>query len=48
MRLLLEWSARARTEIEAWPSTQGLGMTASARQMIEQMIERGDRDLELS
>lgn len=46
LRLLLDWAARARAEIEDWPTTAGLGLTSSARQMIEAMLERGRRDLE--
>jgi PadR family transcriptional regulator, regulatory protein AphA len=45
LRLLRDWAARARAEIDTWPTTAGLGMTPSARRMLEQTIARGERDL---
>ena len=47
LHLLLDWARRARTDIEAWSTTDGLGMTPTARQMIEQTLDRGRRDLEV-
>jgi len=45
LRLLLDWAARARTEVDSWPTTTGLGMTASDRRMLSQTLARGERDL---
>ncbi|MGN6175512.1 MAG: PadR family transcriptional regulator [Streptosporangiaceae bacterium] len=45
LRLLLDWAARARAEVGTWPTTTGLGMTASARLMLQQTLARGERDL---
>jgi DNA-binding PadR family transcriptional regulator len=45
VRLLRDWAARARAEVDAWPTTKGLGMTDSARRMLEQTLARGERDL---
>jgi len=47
LRLLLDWARRARTEVEAWPTTDGLGMTQKSREMIQQTLERGRSDLEV-
>jgi hypothetical protein len=33
--------------VEAWPTTDGLGMTPNAGEMIRQTLERGRRDLEI-
>jgi len=48
LRLLLDWARRARTEVSAWPATDGLGMTPNARHMIQQTVERGRHDLAVS
>jgi PadR family transcriptional regulator AphA len=45
LRLLLDWAARARAEVEAWPATAELGMTPNARRMIEATLAQGERDL---
>jgi DNA-binding PadR family transcriptional regulator len=45
LRLLLGWAARARAEVESWPDTAGQGMTTEARRMIEETLQRGERDL---
>jgi PadR family transcriptional regulator, regulatory protein AphA len=45
LRLLRDWAARARAEVDAWPTTKGLGMTSSARRMLRQTLARGERDL---
>jgi len=45
LRLLRDWAARARTEVETWPTTAGLGLTPSARRMLEHTIARGEHDL---
>jgi PadR family transcriptional regulator, regulatory protein AphA len=46
LRLLRDWAAGARAEIDAWPTTAGLGMTPSARRMLERTIARAERDLD--
>ena len=45
LRLLRDWAAWARAEVDAWPGTAGLGLTPGARRMLERTIARGERDL---
>jgi PadR family transcriptional regulator, regulatory protein AphA len=45
LHLLRDWTARARAEVDAWPTTKGLGMTESVRRMLQQTLARGERDL---
>ena len=45
LNLLCDWTSRARTEVERWPATAGLGMTANARRMLDDTLTRGERDL---
>ena len=45
LRLLRDWAARARAEVESWPTTEGLGMTPDARRMLQEILARGERDL---
>ena len=45
LRLLRDWAARARAEVDTWPTTAGLGLTPGARRMLRHTIARGEHDL---
>jgi PadR family transcriptional regulator, regulatory protein AphA len=45
LRLLRDWATWARTEVDNWPTTTGLGMTPGARRMLQQTLARGEHDL---
>jgi hypothetical protein len=45
LRLLRDWAELARAEVDAWPTTKGLGMTETARRMLQQTLAQAERDL---
>jgi PadR family transcriptional regulator, regulatory protein AphA len=38
--LVLQWTELAEAEIEAWPRTDGVGMTERARALLEELVSR--------
>jgi hypothetical protein len=39
LSLMIQWSEFAQSEIEAWPRTDGLGMTERTRDLLQRIID---------